>query len=83
MAQEINGKICRIISDVTGVPVVDINDDSGPDTIDKWDSVTHINIMLALEEEFEVSLSDEDVLEMLSVSLIRMILSERLSDNSG
>ena len=70
-------RIHRIVSDVFGVPVEELSDDSSPDTIPDWDSQAHINLVLSLEVEFGVSLSPEDAMEMLSVRLIRLILAER------
>ena len=70
-------RIFRVVSDVLGVPIEKVNGDSSPDTIQAWDSLSHINLILALEAEFAISLSPEDVLEMLSVSLIRTILAEK------
>ena len=35
-----------------------------------WDSLGHINLMLALEEEFGLSLEVDDMLEMTSVPAI-------------
>jgi acyl carrier protein len=74
----VEDRIYRVISDVMGVPIEDINDESNPDTITDWESLSHINLVLSLEVEFGVSLSPEDVLEMLSVGLIRTILSEKV-----
>jgi acyl carrier protein len=70
-------RIFRVVSDVLGVPIEKVNDDSSPDTIQAWDSLSHINLILALEAEFAISLSPDDVLEMLSVGLIRTILAEK------
>jgi len=70
-------RIFRVVSDVLGVPIEKVNDESSPDTIQAWDSLSHINLILALEAEFAISLSPEDVLEMLSVSLIRTIIAEK------
>ena len=72
-------RIYRVISDVMGVTIGEIDDESSPDTIAAWESLSHINLVLALEVEFGVSLSPEDVLEMLSVGLIRTILSEKVA----
>jgi len=77
MASDFNDKLYHIVSQVFGVPIEEVNDDSSPDTIASWDSLSHINLVLSLEEEFGVSLSPEDVMEMLSVGLIRTILAER------
>ena len=70
-------RIFRVVSDVLGVPIEKVNDESSPDTIQAWDSLSHINLILALEAEFAISLSPEDVLEMLSVGLIRTIIAEK------
>ena len=70
-------RIFRVVSDVLGVPVEKVTYDSSPDTISAWDSLSHINLILALEAEFAISLSPDDVLEMLSVGLIRTILAEK------
>ena len=72
-------KIHRVVSDVMGVPIEEINSESSPDNIPAWESLSHINLVLALEAEFEIKLSPEDVLEMLSVGLIQTILIEKVS----
>lgn len=57
-----------------GISVDDINEDSSPDIIEKWDSLQHINLVMALEEEFEVRLRVEDIIEMLNVGLIILVM---------
>lgn len=69
-------RIYRIISDLFDVPLEAVNDDQSPDTIEKWDSIAHINLVLSLEQEFRISFSPEEASEMLSVKLIKIILSE-------
>ena len=66
----------RIISEMFGIPVEEIDDDSSPDTILAWDSMAHINLILSLESEFDLSLSLEDAMEMLSVGLVTTIKGE-------
>ncbi len=77
MRQNTEDRLYRIISEVFGVPAAEITNESSPDTIETWDSLSHLNLVLALEEEFGVALSPEDVMEMLSVQLIKTILGER------
>ena len=72
-------KLKEVISNVLGVSIEEINDDSSPDNIEKWDSLSHINLVMALESEFKVELSPEDAMDMLSVKLIRMILEDVLN----
>lgn len=67
-------RIHTVVSQVFGVSSDDISDASSPDTIPGWNSLAHLNLVLALEAEFGVALSPEDTMEMLSVGLIRHIL---------
>lgn len=76
MTRGIEDRLYHIISDVFGVPLEEVSEESSPDTIENWDSLSHLNLILSLEAEFGVSLSPEDVMEMLSVQLIGTILAE-------
>ncbi len=76
MARATEDKVLQVVSDVLGIPTVELNDDSSPDTIAGWDSESHINLILSLEAEFGVSLSPEDAMEMLSLKWIRTILAD-------
>lgn len=70
-------KLYEIISQVMGIDADQIDEESSPDTIETWDSLSHLNLVMALEQKFSVSLTPEETMEMLSVKLIRMILTER------
>ena len=64
------------IAGVLGISPDDINDDSSMDNLHEWDSVKHLNLVLAIEEVFRVSMTEEQSLEMLSFPLIKLVLSE-------
>lgn len=70
-------RIDAIVATVLKIPVSSVTEETSPDTIDKWDSLAHLNLVMAIEIEFQISLSPEDAMEMLSVGLIRTILKER------
>ena len=40
----------------------------------KWDSMTHLNLIVELEEEFSISLEPEDIAEMKNLDIIEKIL---------
>ncbi len=70
-------KVFNVISVVFNKPVDTLDGDSSPDTIAEWDSIMHINLVLAIEEEFSVKFTDEELLEMMNASLILMALKEK------
>jgi acyl carrier protein len=71
-----NEKIKQVMSAVFEIPIELINDDSSSDNIENWDSLRHLNLILALEEEFNVIIPDEEVGNLLNFKLIELILNE-------
>ena len=63
-------RVLQIVSQVLGSPVEEINEQSSPDRVETWDSLRHMNLMLALEEAFSIQFTDTQIMEMLSVKVI-------------
>ena len=74
-------KLKEVISNVLGVSIDEIDDNSSPDSIDKWDSLSHLNLVLAIEAEFGVRLNPNCIMDMLSVKSIRTILEDILNNS--
>ena len=55
------------MSAVFEVPVEEINEESSTDTIKSWDSLKHMNLVIALEEEFDTEIPDEEAEKIISV----------------
>ncbi len=70
-------KLRRATAAVLGLPEQDVTDETSPDTAESWDSVTHLNLVMAVEEAFGVSFTPEETMEMSSVKLIRMLIEEK------
>ena len=71
-------KLKAVISAVLNVDIGSIAPDSSRDTIESWDSLRHLNLILALEEEFGVTLPDEDGANATSYQLLVIVLRELL-----
>jgi acyl carrier protein len=69
-------KLKQIMADVFGVDSNSIDEHASVDTIKKWDSFNHMKLVLALEEQFNVTFQTEQTVEMLSYSLVKIALSE-------
>ena len=72
-------RIKNIMSAVFEIPASEIDGDSSVDTIKSWDSLKHMNLIIALEEEFQITIPDEEVGNLISYPLIKLILTEILS----
>lgn len=64
------------IGAVLSLPPTAITEDSSTDTVAGWDSLKHMNLILALEEEFGVTIPDEDAANLTSYPLIKLVIQE-------
>lgn len=74
----IEDKLKEIMGLVFDVPTTEINDNTNPDDLDNWDSIGTINLITALEEEFDIEFEEEEILEMLNFQLIKINIEEKL-----
>lgn len=74
-----NETIQRIAADVFEVPGDRIEASSSPDTIETWDSLHHLTLVLALEQEFGVQFTPEEIEQLLSVELVAALVEEKLA----
>jgi acyl carrier protein len=64
------------MSDILKIEASNINEETSVDTVEEWDSLRHLNLVLALEQEFDISFTEEQTVEILNFPLIKMILEE-------
>ena len=50
--------------------------DAGPGTVAAWDSVTHLNLVLAIEAEFGLTFSSSELQDLNSLGKIRVRLEQ-------
>ena len=77
MAQSKNEKkLISLMAAVFETAEDQINEDTSPDTQPKWDSLHHMNLVLALEEAFGVELSEDQTVEIMNYKLVKIVLKE-------
>lgn len=74
MNEQILNRVREIAGDVLSAKV---DADSSPATIDSWDSVQHLNLMLALEEEYGFQFLPEEMDQAKSVGDIARIVAAK------
>jgi acyl carrier protein len=70
-------RVRSIFSDVFQIPLELVKPESSPDTISNWDSLQHLNLVLALEQEFQIQFTPEEIEQLLSVELAAALLDEK------
>lgn len=58
---EIYGKLEEIFRDLLDDDAFKLTEDVSMDTLEAWDSLLHITLIAAVEDEFRIHLSDEDI----------------------
>jgi len=69
-------RLKQVLSDVLKISADGIDDDTSVDTVEKWDSLSHLNLVLALEQAFDISFTEEQTVEILNYPLIKAVLGE-------
>ena len=76
MDQSVLDRVRQIAADVFAVSMEEIVLESSPDSIETWDSINHLNFVLALEQAFSIQFEPEEIEQMLSIELVAMIILE-------
>ena len=69
-----SNKLYSIISKVMNVHESEINDQSGPETVEAWDSLNLYMLIDDIEAEFNVKFILEEILEIKNVGHFKKLL---------
>ncbi len=78
MAATIFEQVRTISADLFQVPAAQINPESSPETLESWDSVQHLNLVLGLEQEFNVQFEPEEMDRMKTIGAISDLVESKL-----
>jgi acyl carrier protein len=74
-------QVREIASDIFGIKAEKITAQSSPQTIENWDSMQHLNLILAIEERFTVHFEPEDIEEMNNIGAVAALVEKLQSAN--
>ncbi len=69
-------QVRNLASDIFGVSADKITAESSPETVENWDSMQHLNLVLAIEEKFGVQLEPEDIEQMKSIGAVAALVEK-------
>lgn len=76
MTSRIAADVTQIVADVLGIAPSSLTLASSSDAFPAWDSVHHLNIMMALEERFGIAIEPEDIERMRTVGAIVAVVEK-------
>ncbi len=68
-----------IMGNIFDIPIEELNEEISPNNCEKWDSLNQLVLLTAIEEEFEVEFSYEEVLKIADFKSIIDILEDKQS----
>jgi acyl carrier protein len=71
-------QIKRIMADVLDLDPETIDGGTARDSLEAWDSLKHIMLCLALEEEFKISFEVQEIEAMMSYDDVVQILQQKV-----
>jgi acyl carrier protein len=74
-------QVREIASDIFGIKAEKITAQSSPQTIENWDSMQHLHLILAIEERFAVHFEPEDIEEMNNIGAVAALVEKLQSAN--
>jgi acyl carrier protein len=69
-------QVFQILCSVMNTSIDNVNIESSSDNIKNWDSLNHMNLILSLEEEFNISFDSDQIIKMTSVKEILSSIKE-------
>lgn len=66
----------QVLSDIFNISYDSVGEKTSIDTVETWDSLKHLELVLALEAKFNITFSYEETTEILNYNLIHMILEK-------
>lgn len=72
--------IAQVFLDIFGIPREKCVDSLSPESVEGWDSIHHMTLVMTLEQSFGVVFSPEEITELVSVRKIKDTLAKHIAN---
>lgn len=70
-------QVTQIVADVFFLSPDELSPASSPETIEAWDSLQHLNVVLALEEQFAIEITPDEIAEVEDIRAIADLVERK------
>jgi acyl carrier protein len=81
--QDLDERLRDLSATVLGVDPDVLTEESSPETLGEWTSLRHLSLIAAVEEEFTIQFSLEEMSKSQRFGELRRIVAERLEQRPG
>jgi len=71
-------RLNKIISEIFEIDEDQIKDEFGSNNISKWDSLSQLSLISAIETDYKVTFEIEEIFRMMTIGDIRSVLENKL-----
>lgn len=72
-------RIKELMAVVFDIEINEITDNSSPLTISNWDSLRHMNLIVALEEEYNIEFDDTEAMDLKNYRKMIEMIEKKLT----
>ena len=73
----------QLVADTLGIPVQSVRDDLAFSEVPQWDSLNHVNLMVALEQLLQTEIDEDLMIQLTSVRAIRQFALDRQTPSAS
>lgn len=70
-------KLIKLMAELLRIPEDEITDDLSITNTDTWDSLKHIELIVSIEETFEIKLTTDEIIAMVNTRKIKNVLRRK------
>lgn len=74
-------KIRKIIAETFKIKESEITPQTNMKDIDSWNSLTHMELIVSLEDELGIEFTADEIMEMTDVEKIEKVVGEKINAN--
>jgi len=78
----VEDRVENVLAEVLQIPADSITNDLAMKDVESWDSLKHMELVVSLEQTFNIELSFEEIIAMQSVGEIKRVLSNRTGQSA-
>lgn len=68
----------KVFRDILDLPNLNLGRSTSTSEVDQWDSISHINLIIALEKEFRIKFKTSEIVKLNNVGAIQDLIDSKL-----
>jgi acyl carrier protein len=73
----LNDKLVEIVAELLDLEPALVKEELTPEDVELWDSLNHLRLMTAVEEEFKIKLSMQEIESIRSLGALDALVEQR------